>query len=78
MAARAGRLNRAPRVQIPSPRDSDLRRRPWILAGEVTGYGRDHGPLLIDIEPIAWLTENLIDQARRRYHERFDVGRTSV
>jgi len=56
----------------------DPRRRAWILRGEVAGYGPDHEPLLSDIEPIGWLGDRLVEQARERYHERFDVGRTSV
>lgn len=56
----------------------DPRRRPWIMRGEVAGYGPDHEPLLSDIEPIGWLGDRLVEQARQRYHDRFDVGRTSL
>jgi len=56
----------------------DPRRRPWITLGEVAGYGPDHEPLLGDIEPIGWLGDRLVEQARGRYRERFRVGRTSL
>lgn len=56
----------------------DARRRAWVLTGRVAGYGPDHEPLLADIEPIAWLGEALIAQARQHYEQHFDVGRTSL
>src|SRR4051812_2946677 len=46
-------------------------RRPWVLTGQIVGHGPDHEPLVIDPQPIAWLGDRLIAQARRRYHERF-------
>jgi hypothetical protein len=56
----------------------DQRRRAWILTGTVAGYGPDHEPLISDAEPIAWLSEDLIEQAHQRYHERFHAGRDST
>jgi hypothetical protein len=56
----------------------DERRRAWVLAGRVAGYGPDHEPLLVAIEPLAWLSDRLIGQARECYHRCFQVGRTSV
>lgn len=53
-------------------------RRPWILTGRVVGDGPDHEPLVTGIRPIAWLGENALRQARKRYEERFDTGRSSA
>jgi hypothetical protein len=52
-------------------------RRPWILTGRIAGYGPDHEPLVVDVEPIAWIGERVVTQARRCYYERFEVGRDS-
>jgi Family of unknown function (DUF6098) len=52
--------------------------RPWVLTGRVVGRGPDHEPLVVDIEPIAWIAPQVVEQAKERYHGRFDVGRTSV
>lgn len=56
----------------------DEKRRPWILTGRIVGSGPDHEPLIANVQPIAWLSDSLVRQARERYHERFDVGRTSA
>ena len=56
----------------------DERRRAWVLTGAVAGYGPDHEPLLTAVEPVAWLSDRVVEEARHRYHERFNVGRTSV
>lgn len=53
-------------------------RRAWVLTGRVAGYGPDHEPLVVDVEPVAWLGDKAIDQARERYWRRFDVGRDST
>jgi hypothetical protein len=53
-------------------------RRPWILTGSIIGYGPDHEPLLADVAPIAWIGPRVIEQANRRYHEHFHVGRDST
>lgn len=52
-------------------------RRPWVLTGRVVGYGPDHEPLLVDVEPVAWLDPVVVEESHRRYHERFDPGRDS-
>ncbi|MEV0586666.1 DUF6098 family protein [Nonomuraea sp. NPDC050310] len=53
-------------------------RRAWVLAGRVVAHGPDHEPLVVDAEPVAWLAERVVRQARRRYHEAFEVGRDST
>jgi hypothetical protein len=53
-------------------------RRPWVLTGEIVGNGPDHEPLVVDVEPIAWIGESALDQARRLYEDRFDRGRDST
>jgi hypothetical protein len=52
--------------------------RPWVLTGRVVGRGPDHEPLVVDVEPIGWIAPAVVEQAKDRYHRRFDVGRTSV
>lgn len=57
--------------------DADPTRRPWVLSGRVIDSGPDHEPLLVDIEPIAWLSDAVVEQAQRIYRERFEVGRAT-
>lgn len=53
-------------------------RRAWVLTGGIAGYGPDREPLLGAWEPVAWLSDELIDQARTCYEANFDVGRDST
>ncbi len=53
-------------------------RRPWVLTGDVVGNGPDHEPLVVNVVPLAWIGEQALHQARQRYHDRFDVGRSST
>jgi hypothetical protein len=53
-------------------------RRPWLLTGRVVGSGPDHEPLVSEIEPIAWISETALKQAKELYHTRFKVGRDSA
>lgn len=55
--------------------DEDPRRIAWILRGKLCGRGPDCEPLLRDVVPVAILDESLLDEARDRYHHRFDAGR---
>ncbi|RJL23087.1 hypothetical protein D5H75_34065 [Bailinhaonella thermotolerans] len=59
-------------------RDSSDERRPWLLRGRVVGAGPDHEPLVVDVVPVAWIGESAIAEAKRRYQERFHVGRDST
>ncbi|MFL6076726.1 MAG: DUF6098 family protein [Mycobacteriales bacterium] len=54
------------------------RRRAWVLGGRVAGQGPDHEPLIRGAEPVAWLSTGLVDEARKRYEDRFDVGEDST
>jgi hypothetical protein len=36
-----------------------------------------HEPLLADPQPFAVLSDTVLEEARRRYHERFDLGADS-
>jgi hypothetical protein len=58
--------------------DADPSRRPWLLTGKPVADGPDHEPLLVDVEPIAWLADRVVEQARQIYHDRFEVGRDSA
>ncbi|PRX47176.1 hypothetical protein B0I33_106277 [Prauserella shujinwangii] len=48
--------------------------RPWLLSGRVVDFGPDNEPLLVDVEPVAWVDAALVEQARQRYRARFNVG----
>jgi hypothetical protein len=49
--------------------------RPWVLTGEVVDFGPDNEPLLVEVRPIAWLSDELVEQARLRYQRNMDAGR---
>ena len=57
--------------------EGDADRYPWILAGRIVGRGPDDEPLVADPQPLAVLSDGLVDEARSHYHERFEVGRDS-
>ena len=57
--------------------DGERDRHAWVLTGREVGLGPDQEPLLADPCPLAVLSDALVVQARRHYHERFDVGRDS-
>ncbi|NYI91930.1 hypothetical protein HNR02_005305 [Amycolatopsis endophytica] len=48
--------------------------RPWVLGGTEVDFGPDNEPLLVDVEPIAWIADELVTEARERYHSRLDAG----
>lgn len=50
----------------------------WVLRGVVVARGPDDEPLVTAVEPLAWLTEELLAEARERYRARFRVGRDST
>lgn len=47
----------------------------WALCGTEVGRGPDCEPLLREVIPIARLDERLLEEADRRYQERFRAGR---
>jgi hypothetical protein len=53
-------------------------RRAWLMRGRVVARGPDHEPLLADVRAIAWVTMAALAEAKARYRERFEVGRTST
>ena len=57
---------------------SDPDRYAWILTGPVVGMGPDHEPLVAPPRPLAVLSDDLVEEAHRRYHERFEVGQDSA
>ncbi|NKQ26439.1 DUF6098 family protein [Streptomyces galbus] len=38
--------------------------RPWILAGRERGRGPDNEPLVAEVEPLCWIDDAVIDEAR--------------
>ena len=59
--------------------ESDDERRPWVLTGRVVSRGPDNEPLVAgDFTPVGWLSDAVVDEARRLYRERFDVASDST
>jgi Family of unknown function (DUF6098) len=54
--------------------DRNQDRAAWVVRGEVVGRGPDCEPLLADVEFLAELTDELLDEAEDRYIERFNAG----
>ncbi|EKX67541.1 hypothetical protein Sipo8835_41310 [Streptomyces ipomoeae] len=48
------------------PREKGPGVRPWVLRGRVEGRGPDNEPLVRDVEPISWIDETMIKEARER------------
>jgi hypothetical protein len=57
--------------------EGDDDRRAWVLTGQVVDAGPDHEPLVASPRLLAFLSEDVLREARRLYHERFDVGADS-
>ncbi|WP_231641716.1 DUF6098 family protein [Saccharomonospora sp. NB11] len=55
-------------------RELDEGARPWVLSGRQVDFGPDNEPLLVDIQPVAWLAPELVDEARERYQSRLNAG----
>ncbi|MGW5055307.1 DUF6098 family protein [Actinokineospora sp. NPDC004072] len=51
--------------------------RPWVLHGRVVDFGPDNEPLLVDVHPVAWLDARLVAEARARYTERMNAGKST-
>lgn len=58
--------------------ESDDERRAWVLRGSVVARGPDNEPLVTDYRPLAWLSDAVIAEAKRRYKSRFDVASDST
>jgi hypothetical protein len=50
----------------------------WLLKGTVVGVGPDHEPLVVDVLPVARLSNHTLDEAAQLYRNRFHVGRDST
>ncbi|WP_159943930.1 MULTISPECIES: DUF6098 family protein [unclassified Nocardiopsis] len=55
--------------------EEDPERCGWVLEGRTVAHGPDHEPLLDRVRPVAYLSENVMEEALERYRERFDAGR---
>ena len=58
--------------------ESDDERRGWVLRGSMVARGPDNEPLVTDYRPLAWLSADVVDEAKRRYRSRFDVASDST
>ncbi|MFK8907408.1 DUF6098 family protein [Streptomyces sp. YS-3] len=45
------------------PAVKDPATRPWVLRGREVGRGPDNEPLVIDVQPLAWITDDVITEA---------------
>lgn len=57
--------------------DGRPEQRPWVLLGRVVGNGPDHEPLVVDVRPLGWIGPRAVREARRRYLQVFEAGRSS-
>jgi len=55
--------------------EKNPKRRAWLLRGNTVGRGPDNEPLVADVDPIAYLSESVLDEAEQHYREHFDAGR---
>jgi hypothetical protein len=53
-------------------------RYPWLLTGTETGRGPDHEPVVEMGEVVGRLADAVVEEARRLYEARFDVGDDST
>ncbi len=53
-------------------------RYPWLLTGTETGRGPDHEPVVQLGEVVGRLDDAVVEEARRLYEARFDVGDDST
>lgn len=53
-------------------------RYPWLLTGEVAGYGPDHEPLMVRVRPLARISAEALEQAKNHYESHFEVGKDST
>lgn len=58
--------------------DADDERYAWVLTGEVVSRGPDNEPLLESVVPLGRLGDAVLDEAKSRYDQNFDVGRDST
>jgi hypothetical protein len=56
-------------------RDKEPERFAWVLTGTVVGRGPDCEPLIRPFRAFARFSDDLLEEAGRRYRERFDAGR---
>lgn len=47
---------------------------PWIVAGRSVDVGPDNEPLLVDLRPVAWVSAQVVEEARERYYARLRTG----
>jgi hypothetical protein len=52
-------------------------RQGWLITGRIVGNGPDREPLLQPWRPVAWISDEVLDEARARYEEHFNAGDSS-
>jgi hypothetical protein len=53
-------------------------RHAWVLKGEVVARGPDNEPIVENFEPIAWIADEVLDEAKALYEACFDVAEDST
>jgi hypothetical protein len=56
-------------------REQNPDRYPWVLTGTTVARGPDCEPLLIGVQPVARISDELLDEAEARYRRNFEAGR---
>ncbi|NYV74243.1 DUF6098 family protein [Streptomyces sp. UH6] len=46
------------------PREKGPQVRPWVLKGTEAGRGPDNEPLVVDVEPLCWVGDEVIEASR--------------
>jgi hypothetical protein len=59
-------------------REHDEERHAWVVSGPIVARGPDNEPLLRPVRYLAVLCTRVLDEAKQRYEDRFDVGRDSA
>ena len=59
-------------------REENPDRYPWVLTGRTVARGPDSEPLLADVEPVARISDALLDEAEARYERNFEARRGPV
>lgn len=49
-------------AHLPHEKGPDV--RPWVLWGRETGRGPDNEPLVVDVDPLCWIADGMIGEAR--------------
>lgn len=58
--------------------EEDEDRHAWVLSGEVVARGPDNEPIVAEFQPVARIADEVLDEAKHLYEQRFDVAQDST